>query len=376
MNARLLAVVCALAASTCAAQTADPVTLYGRVYVTVESVEARGAPEVPDRMRVSDNSSMIGVRGSEALGGGTSAFFQLETQFRPDENTTTFANRNSGVGLRNAFGSVLLGRWDTPYKWVNDDVDVFDDFTIAAYSMVLQGSGIANVDGQFNRRDQNVVQYWSPKLAGFELRLSYSANEGKSATLDPKSEGASLTWAGGPFEFGASYHELRDQPFGIYTNAALGTGSVTLGKQTGASIHGIARFGALRLGAAYQEFRRKDPVLPAVIGPSTVVGFDRQQALLANAMWSFGAHHLMYQYGETRDGGQRNADAALTPASPRCRVHAAGYRYDFTRRTFLIAEYVRVDNNATATCTLGQNGLAIAAGQDPRGASIGLRHAF
>jgi hypothetical protein len=37
---------------------------------------------------------------------------------------------------------------------------------------------------------------------------------------------------------------------------------------------------------------------------------------------------------------------------------------------------VKVDNNATATCTLGQNPLAIAAGQDPEGFTLGLRKVF
>ena len=88
MNKKLiaLAVAGACVAPAAMAQTANPVTLYGRVYVTFESVEAKGGPStaasVPRRQRVSDQSSLLGVRGTEDLGGGLKAFFQLETGFK------------------------------------------------------------------------------------------------------------------------------------------------------------------------------------------------------------------------------------------------------------------------------------------------------
>ena len=118
MNKKLiaLAVVGACVAPEAMAQTANPVTLYGRVYATFESVEAKGgAAPVSRRNRVADQASYLGVRGTEDLGGGLKAFFQLETGFPPD-NTGTFANRNSAIGLQGGFGSILLGRWDSPMK--------------------------------------------------------------------------------------------------------------------------------------------------------------------------------------------------------------------------------------------------------------------
>ena len=150
MNKKLIAVAVAGAcvAPAAMAQTANPVTLYGRVYVTFESVEAKGnvgnVPEVVRRNRVSDQSSLLGVRGTEDLGGGLKAFFQLETAFKPDQNDTTFAARNSGVGLQGGFGSVLLGRWDTPFKTSTIAVDPYGDLTIGGITAAMNGSGIAN----------------------------------------------------------------------------------------------------------------------------------------------------------------------------------------------------------------------------------------
>src|SRR3954467_13153274 len=144
MNKKLiaLAIAGACVAPAAMAQTANPVTLYGRVYVTLEQVQAKGsnptnAAEVSSRTRVSDQSSLLGVRGTEDLGGGLKAFFQLETGFKPDENNTTFAARNSAVGLQGGFGSVLLGRWDTPWKTATIAVDPYGDLTLGGITGVL-----------------------------------------------------------------------------------------------------------------------------------------------------------------------------------------------------------------------------------------------
>src|SRR6476659_5826103 len=114
-----MAALVALASTTPAAiaQSPDVVTLYGRVFVMLESVEAQGgAAPLPRRNRITDQSSLIGVRGTEYLGSGLTAWFQLETPFLADQNNTAFATRNSAVGLRNSLGGVLLGRWDTPFR--------------------------------------------------------------------------------------------------------------------------------------------------------------------------------------------------------------------------------------------------------------------
>src|SRR5450631_3707362 len=113
MNKKLiaLAVAGACVVPAAMAQTANPVTLYGRVYVTLESVEAdgpAGTASLARRNRVSDEVSYLGVRGTEDLGGGLKAFFQLETAFKADQNDSAFAARNSGVGLQGNWGSVLL----------------------------------------------------------------------------------------------------------------------------------------------------------------------------------------------------------------------------------------------------------------------------
>ena len=141
MKKKLIALAVAsatLAPLAAMAQTSNPVTLYGRAYATFESVKADGGSAAPigSRSRVTDNSSFFGIRGTEDLGGGLKAFFQLETGFRLDSNNSVFANRNSAVGLQGDFGSVLLGRWDTPFKVASAAMDPFGDLTISGVSQI------------------------------------------------------------------------------------------------------------------------------------------------------------------------------------------------------------------------------------------------
>jgi predicted porin len=348
MNKNLIALAIAGAslAPAAMAQTANPVTLYGRAYVTLESVEAKGgASPVARRNRVEDQSSLLGVRGTEDLGGGLKAFFQLETAFRLDQNNTTptsgiaqpFATRNSGVGLQGGWGSILLGRWDTPYKVATTAVDPYGDLTISGIT------GVLNDGGNFDRRDQNSVQYWSPSWGGFAFRLMATANEGKTATLNPRDTGANVTFTRGPVYAFLTWEEHKDS-------------SATLPKEEGTAGGGNFTIGPVKLGAQYQEYKK--------------TARTKQKAWMGNLIWTIGNNQIIYQYMNSKDGGTNGT------AQPDCDSNSIGYQYNFSRRTFFIASYVKVENNDTSSCNFGSNRLAATAGQDPQGAFLGVRHIF
>ncbi|HEX5129028.1 MAG TPA: porin, partial [Usitatibacter sp.] len=196
MNKKLIALALAgaFAAPVAMAQTANPVTLYGRVHLTFENVEVKGVGE-SKRTRIQDQASLLGVRGTEDLGGGLKVFFQLETAFAPDQTGGAFANRNSGVGLQGGWGSLLMGRWDTPYKSATGAIDPFGDVTIAGITMAN------NDQGNFDRRSNNIVQYWSPNWGGFAFKAQYQAEDGKTATASPQDMSYSATFTRGPMYF-------------------------------------------------------------------------------------------------------------------------------------------------------------------------------
>jgi predicted porin len=372
MNKKLIALAVAGAtfAPAVMAQSANPVTLYGRVYVMFENVRANeGATPVGSRNRVSDQSSLLGVRGTEDLGGGLKAFFQLETVFRPDEQqvigatggTVNFANRNSAVGLQGDFGSVLLGRWDTPFKTTTIAVDPFGDLTLGGIT------GSISDRGNFDRREQNVFQYWSPTiLGGFAGRFSYSANEGKTATVNPSVLSTSLTYTQGPFYAGYAWERHKD----IYKNYTAAVGNVVGGKEKGQALFGTVTFGPIKLGAITQKFEKQTGAVNRV---------SDQKSNMVNITYTAGKNQFVYQHARSKDG------AEVTPAGvvvangavqPDCKSNTAAYFYNFSRRTSFLGQYTKVKNNIAGLCNFGANTLGISAGQDPAGIAVGLRHTF
>jgi predicted porin len=364
MNKKLiaLAVAAATVAPAAFAQTANPVTLYGRMWVMAENVKADGgtAAAIGSRNRVSNvGSSLVGIRGTEDLGGGLKAFFQWETEVRPDQNDSGFSNRNSGVGLQGNFGSVLIGRWDTPMKLSAIQYDFFGTTTLAGYTSAMADRG------NFDRREQNVIQYWSPNWSGVSGRLSYSANEGKTATVNPKVVSGSLSYAKGPVSVSYAYEKHTDL---FRTYAAGGAAAPLSGAwEKGQSLGGSITFGAFRLNVLTQRFKK--------FGGGTTVTSD-QRANMVGLVYTMGKHQFAYQNQRAKDGATR-ATAATAAAEPNTTVNSVGWYYNFTRRTTLTTVYTQVKNNQNGLSNLGSNPLAgLGAGQDPKGFGVGIRHTF
>jgi predicted porin len=362
MNKKLIAL--AIAGATLApaamAQTANPVTLYGRIWVMFENVKADGGTAAPvsSRNRVSNvGSSLIGIRGTEDLGmGGLKAFFQWETEVRPDQNDSGFSNRNSGVGLQGGFGTVVLGRWDTPFKLAGVAYDPFGTTTLAGYGSVMADRG------NFDRREQNVVQYWTPNFSGLAGRLSYSANEGKTATANPKVVSMNASYNQGPVSVAYAYEKHTD----IFKNYTAAVGVVSGGFEKGQSLGASVVFGPVKLGALTQRFKKN--------GGGTTATSD-QKSNMINMTYTMGKNQFILQHQRSKNGATR-ATAAAASAEPDSKVNSFGYFYNFTRRTSLVAVYTQTKNNRFGLGNFGANALAISADQDPRGFGIGLRHTF
>jgi predicted porin len=165
-----LVALAALAATTAFAQST--VEIYGRAHVAVDSWQAKGtgtdANDFARRTRVADDSSRIGFRINEDLGGGLRAFSVIETGVNLDTNSANgqsgAANSGSGfigsreahVGIGNTTAEVRLGRQNA--FWANgklEDVNanVLHGGVIAAYT--APGAGWVSTPAS---RVDNMVQ--------------------------------------------------------------------------------------------------------------------------------------------------------------------------------------------------------------------------
>lgn len=345
MCVRLLCWVAGLClASAAQAQGERPLVLYGVAHAMMEWVEVRGDKAPPNgRARVTDQSSRLGLRGTEDFGGGLSAWFQLETNFAVDSNSTTFANRNSGIGFLGPWGTFVAGRWKSAFE--ASQVGYVDPFADTGLSGI-QGAAINQ--GNFARRDANVIQYWSPRLDGWRTRMNYQLHEGATAGAKPHDYAANFSYLDEKTYLALAYEKHKDQ---------VGNKPTAGADEDGRGASGFHYFGRHRVFAQYGLYRRTGTAMQR----SFMVGFAAVHE----------AHELLGSYQHSRDGG-----AVGLPAQPRCDILGAGYRYRLSLRTFFLAEYTRVNNHVGALCNFGANRLAISAGQDLRGMAAGIRTVF
>lgn len=122
---RSLILGAALAACAGAASAQSSVTIYGRVDVNVQYSNKTAAfdDDITELASGGIAPSIWGLRGTEDLGGGLSAFFNLEAHFQGDTGLSVGPGANPGaggfrrqanVGLKSQWGSLTLGRQYSP----------------------------------------------------------------------------------------------------------------------------------------------------------------------------------------------------------------------------------------------------------------------
>ena len=167
-----------LAAAVAAAVMAAPmtasagVTIYGKIHASIDYVSGGSilfpdhAWETDSNWYVTNRTSRIGFKGSEDLGNGLQAIWKAEIGYNLDTGGWG-AGRNSYIGLAGDWGTVLIGRHDTPLKISTGRLDVFAD-TMADYNSLV---------GFTDRRASNVLAYISPNWNGFTLAAAAVAPE-------------------------------------------------------------------------------------------------------------------------------------------------------------------------------------------------------
>jgi predicted porin len=206
-----------------AASAQSNVTLYGVVDTNI--TYDKGASSLTSVGTGGLNGSRFGMRGSEDLGGGLSAIFQIEAGFNSDtgsmaQGTTAVANRLFGrtaaVGLQGGFGSVRIGRMYTPIGLLLDQTATMGTKpadTVATVGMLSSAA----------YRTDNALTYASPNLGGLTFQAQYSLNAdgAEVAAKTGRHHGFNVMYQGGPLYAGLGYLDLRTNAAGDDAKAVL-----------------------------------------------------------------------------------------------------------------------------------------------------------
>ncbi|MBU3574571.1 porin [Polynucleobacter sp. UK-Mo-2m-Kol15] len=198
--------VAALSAIAGAAQAQSSVTVYGILDVGYSNTSTRNAAtkqntSLFDQSR--ETSSRLGFKGTEDLGGGTSAFFTAEFGLTPQSTTaSSMDNRQTFVGLaKKGLGKTSLG---TQYTVLHDQVSATDpggSNNVVGSIIRPAGSSTNQESGQYNASTAEVVastnnlKFNTEKFAGFGLNAMYVQN-GKNATQTATNTGGTTNYSG------------------------------------------------------------------------------------------------------------------------------------------------------------------------------------
>ena len=336
----------AVLAASGAAIAQSSVTVFGGV----DAAYSMGKGSTSNKTQLTNssyNSSRLGFRGVEDLGGGMRAEFWLEAGVANDSgagsatNTNNQAvtgltsagtqgltfNRKSTVGLVGSMGELRLGRDYSPQFYADATYDPFGTNGVASSLIAYNG-------GQAAVRASNMVAWHSPVVGGFKVMVgSYMGENASTAAKAGNGNGIWLNYAQGPLSVG-------------YSSAKTTTGAGTEVKTTG-------------FGGSY------DLGFAKLMGESNTVSNTGAVDLKGTLI---GAHIPL------AGGNFRVSSAKLSQGAAETKRMAFGYVKPLSKRTDLYATYARNTNSGGATRAL--NGSTTAANASSTGYDFGVKHAF
>ncbi|MCK9216091.1 MAG: porin [Rhodoferax sp.] len=219
-------VALAVLAASGAAMAQSNVTLYGIADVWFGSSKFEVTGEDSARQTKVDSggvdTSRWGMKGSEDLGGGLKANFQLESAVNMDDGTSTGFDRQAWVGLSGGFGAVQLGKVWTSYDDIRSSANDTFNANIASSFSTWVG---------YSDRTDNGIKYISPNYGGVSGSLTYALGEDKTPTNSASSVLAlGLQYANGPLFVGFSHQQQKQNGVNGVFSAVPGFLSSELGE--------------------------------------------------------------------------------------------------------------------------------------------------
>ncbi|MCP5284441.1 MAG: porin [Burkholderiaceae bacterium] len=216
MKSSFVIAAAALAAGSAFAQGSTEI--YGRFNLTAESQKLNGVKDTG----LYDNSSRIGIRGTEDLGGGLKAGYVIEHGFNADTGAAAGAmwGRESTVSLGGSFGTFRFGNMPASegYFATADYVSMHNHDTGSSADALY---GFVAISGTLN----SAIAYTSPTVNGLRFDLQYGMKEN---TKPDAPMSVAVNYDAGAMHLGLGYEDYDGQKStalrGLYEMGAFTVG--------------------------------------------------------------------------------------------------------------------------------------------------------
>jgi len=304
-------------------------------------------------------ANTLGFKGTEDLGNGLKALFQLEIRYEPDTGTVENGGRplfqgQSRVGLQGDFGMVRIGRGLTPFQEVVGSFEPFHglptpagfytDISVAGFNSAPLDTNTSGGSPN-NNRISNAVFYNSPVANGFQVNASWASKEGNGGAVAGRNGGASYPanseGSANPISVAATYNNGPAAAMLAYERNAVESKVVS----------GAASFALtpeLKLMGTYSR-QTQDHISPV---------FSETKAWLLGATYSMGPGKFLAGYGQKQ-----------LEDTPKTKQFSLGYEYSLSKRTYLYIDAARKKN------IVGTNGV-LAATPTVNHYDVGVNHSF
>jgi predicted porin len=305
-------------------------------------------------------NNTLGFKGTEDLGNGLKAIFQLEIRYEPDTGTIEqgagavqrpLFQGQSRVGLTGGFGTLRVGRGLTPFQESSIAFEPFHgipspagfqtDLTVAGYT-----SDPLGMPGNSTNRFSNAVWYNSPEFLGIQVNTAIASKEANGAAA-VIGRGTALV------PQYAANSTARANPYSISATWKNGPGALMIANERNAVESEVTSIAGYVMATPEMKLM------------FSITHQDQSHTKFTNTdtkAWVLGANYTMGASKILAGLGQKQVDGAA-----KVKQFSLGYEYSLSKRTYLYAD---VSNKKGAPAIAPSTNTSI------KHLDLGINHSF
>ncbi len=393
-------------------------TIYGWQNWSYELLDYDQGGESRNSSRINNNAANIGFAASLDTGmsvGGApmKVNFQCEqfTFHNRFNGFSDFCNRNSKISLSGTFGEIMFGQWLLPHnEMVAQWVDPFYDAGADSHTSIMGNvggnqaffyNGSFGASQAFNRRQEEIVQYWSPNMNGLHFRIATT----NAATTDDNGDNLVVGTSGADeldpriWSMGVAYENTLANGNNIWLAATYEVhdewAAVQLGcddsddkswRLAGRYIHQWGNGMSTQISAMYEDLEydhegcvngvdaMMNPTVGGILnGNHALAQNDRdveRDAWMVSGKQTFGnGFDFRFSY---MDGDELDCSTCITEDDTDATAINLGLFYTMPAGTELRVTYSEVDNEDNASYDFGIGGSGVDSGEDVEMIAFGI----